>query len=78
MGDPMSRPPWIKPSALKCCESHCFTIKWSDLVLTQNGSGNFFLTELHHGLDAANLETTATLKPDGSFDLHTPHKGAAK
>lgn len=25
-----------------------------------------------------NLETTATLKPDGSFCLHTPHKGAAK
>ena len=53
-------------------------IELSDLVLTQNDSGNFFLTELHHGLDAANLETTATLKPDGSFDLHTPHKGAAK
>ena len=41
-------------------------------------SGNFFLTEIHHGLDAINLETMATLKPDGSFDLHTPHKGAAK
>jgi len=36
------------------------------------------MTELHHGLDLINLETTATLKPDGTFDLHTPHKGAAK
>jgi len=41
-------------------------------------SGNFSLTEVHHGLDVINLETTATLKSDGSFDLHTPHKGAAK
>ena len=49
-----------------------------DRVLTQNDSGNYFLTELHHGLDVINLETTATLKPNGSFDLHTPHKGAAK
>ena len=36
------------------------------------------MTELHHGLDVINLETTATLKPDGTFDLHTPHKGASK
>lgn len=36
------------------------------------------LTEMAHGLDAMHLETTATLLPDGSFDLHTPHPGAAK
>jgi len=36
------------------------------------------MTELHHGLDVINLETTATLNPDGTFDLHTPHKGASK
>ena len=36
------------------------------------------LTEVAHGLDAENLETTATLLPDGDFDLHTPHDGAAK
>lgn len=36
------------------------------------------LTELDHGLDAKNLETTATLQSDGSFVLHTPRPGAAK
>lgn len=36
------------------------------------------LTECGHGLDAKNLETTATLLRDGSFDLHTPHPEAAK
>ncbi|KAI8406313.1 hypothetical protein FOFC_13783 [Fusarium oxysporum] len=40
--------------------------------------GEFMLTEVAHGLDARNLETTATLLPDGSYDLHTPHAGAAK
>ncbi|KAF9257267.1 acyl-CoA oxidase [Marasmius fiardii PR-910] len=41
-------------------------------------SAQFMLTEVGHGLDAANLETTATLLRDGSFDLHTPHSGAEK
>lgn len=36
------------------------------------------LTEVDHGLDASNLETTATLLPSGEFELHTPHAGAAK
>ena len=36
------------------------------------------LTELDHGLDAKNLETTATRQLDGSFILHTPRPGAAK
>jgi alkylation response protein AidB-like acyl-CoA dehydrogenase len=40
--------------------------------------GEFLLTELGHGLDARNLETTAALQADGSFVLHTPHAGAAK
>lgn len=40
--------------------------------------GEFMLTEVGHGLDARNLETTATLQPDGSFDLHTPNSAAAK
>lgn len=31
--------------------------------------GEFMLTEVGHGLDVRNLETTATLQPDGSFDL---------
>lgn len=40
--------------------------------------GEFLLTEIGRGLDARNLETTATLLPDGSFDLHTPTASAAK
>lgn len=40
--------------------------------------GLFMLTEVGHGLDARNLETTATLQADGSFDLHTPNDAAAK
>ncbi|KAI0449487.1 acyl-CoA dehydrogenase/oxidase [Xylaria acuta] len=40
--------------------------------------GEFLLTEIGRGLDARNLETTATLQPDGSFDLHTPSRSAAK
>lgn len=41
--------------------------------------GQFMLTEVGHGLDARNIETTATLSPDGtSFDLHSPSPTAAK
>ena len=40
--------------------------------------GEFMLTEIGHGLDARNLETTATLLPSGQFDLHTPSMTAAK
>ncbi|KAJ3992544.1 acyl-CoA dehydrogenase NM domain-like protein [Lentinula boryana] len=40
--------------------------------------GQFMLTEVEHGLDARQIETTATLLPDGSLDLNTPHPGAAK
>ncbi|KAI3331466.1 putative acyl-CoA oxidase [Xylariaceae sp. AK1471] len=40
--------------------------------------GEFMLTEVGHGLDTRNLETTATLQPDGSFDLHSPRTAAAK
>ncbi|KAI0896099.1 hypothetical protein F4806DRAFT_502441 [Annulohypoxylon nitens] len=40
--------------------------------------GEFLLTELGHGLDVRNLETTATLQADGSFVLHTPNPNAAK
>lgn len=43
-----------------------------------NICGEYLLTEISHGLDAKNLETTATLQPDGSFRLHTPNPGAAK
>ena len=74
----MFRPLWIWPSGLKHCESKYVTIERLERELTQSGSGTYFLSEFHHGLDVINLETTATLKSDGSFDLHTPHKGAAK
>lgn len=40
--------------------------------------GEFMLTEVGHGLDARNIETTATLNGDGTFDLHTPNSSAAK
>jgi acyl-CoA oxidase len=41
--------------------------------------GDFMLTELGHGLDARNIETTATLSADGRyFDLHSPSPDAAK
>lgn len=41
-------------------------------------SGQFCLTEIGHGLDAMNIETTATMLPDGSFELNTPNDQAAK
>ncbi|TFY67211.1 hypothetical protein EVJ58_g1760 [Rhodofomes roseus] len=39
--------------------------------------GNFLLTEVGHGLDILNIETTATKVADG-FVLNTPHPAAAK
>ncbi|KAF7289009.1 Acyl-CoA dehydrogenase NM domain-like protein [Mycena indigotica] len=47
-------------------------------LLNWEVSGHFLLTEVAHGLDTQNIETTATQLPDGGFDLHTPHPGAAK
>lgn len=38
----------------------------------------FLLTEVGHGLDAKNLETTATLLASGDFELHTLTRRAAK
>ncbi|KAJ6546340.1 acyl-CoA dehydrogenase NM domain-like protein [Mycena sp. CBHHK59/15] len=49
-----------------------------DEILEFKVSGQFCLTEIGHGLDAIHLETTATLLPDGSFELDTPHERAAK
>ncbi|RBR26100.1 uncharacterized protein FIESC28_01128 [Fusarium coffeatum] len=40
--------------------------------------GGFMLSEVGHGHDARNIETTATMSSDGSFDLHTPVPHAAK
>lgn len=47
-------------------------------LLEFNVCGEFMLTEIGHGLDARNIETTATLQPDGSFDLHSPNQAAWK
>ncbi|KAL4779779.1 hypothetical protein BJX76DRAFT_361441 [Aspergillus varians] len=41
-------------------------------------SAQFMLTEVGHGLDARNLETTATLLSNGDFELHSPSSVAAK
>ncbi|KAF7356178.1 hypothetical protein MVEN_00949100 [Mycena venus] len=47
-------------------------------VLSFNVLAHYCLTEVGHGLDAINIETTSTLLDDGGFELHTPHPGAAK
>ncbi|KAJ7352300.1 acyl-CoA dehydrogenase NM domain-like protein [Mycena albidolilacea] len=47
-------------------------------VLDFDISGQFCLTEVGHGLDVFHLETTATLLPDGGFEINTPHDRAAK
>ncbi|KAJ7117843.1 acyl-CoA dehydrogenase NM domain-like protein [Mycena epipterygia] len=50
-----------------------------DGLLSYRISGQFCLTEVDHGLDAANIETTATALPSGrGFVLNSPHIGAAK
>ncbi|KAL5048226.1 hypothetical protein BDW71DRAFT_205763 [Aspergillus fruticulosus] len=49
-----------------------------DRILSFDVSAQFLLTEVGHGLDARNLETTATLLPSGEFELLTPHSRAAK
>lgn len=47
-------------------------------VLRFDVTGQMGMTELGHGLDIINLETTATLLDNGEFDLHSPSAGAAK
>ncbi|KLO09037.1 acyl-CoA dehydrogenase NM domain-like protein [Schizopora paradoxa] len=47
-------------------------------ILKFDISAQFLLTELAHGIDAKNLETTAALLPSGEFDLHTPRFEASK
>ncbi|KAB8237929.1 acyl-CoA dehydrogenase NM domain-like protein [Aspergillus alliaceus] len=49
-----------------------------DRILRFDVSAQYMLTEVGHGLDARNLETSATLLPNGEFDLHTPNLNAAK
>ncbi|PIL33677.1 hypothetical protein GSI_04301 [Ganoderma sinense ZZ0214-1] len=47
-------------------------------LLQYRKHGQFMLTELGHGLDIANMETTATLLPSGEFLLNSPTPSAAK
>ena len=49
-----------------------------EISLSMPYSGQFLMTEVGHGLDIANLETTATLLHTGEFMLNTPHANAAK
>ncbi|PCG95882.1 Acyl-CoA dehydrogenase/oxidase [Penicillium occitanis (nom. inval.)] len=49
-----------------------------DKILSFEVSAQFLLTEVGHGLDAKNLETTATLLANGDFELHTLTRRAAK
>ncbi|KAI0744987.1 acyl-CoA dehydrogenase NM domain-like protein [Earliella scabrosa] len=49
-----------------------------DDLLRFRTHGQFLLTELGHGLDIANIETTATMLPSGEFILHSPTPSSAK
>ncbi|PCH36486.1 hypothetical protein WOLCODRAFT_82207 [Wolfiporia cocos MD-104 SS10] len=49
-----------------------------DQILNFDISAQYLLTEVGHGLDAPHLETIATLRPNGEFDLHTPNINACK
>ncbi|KIJ36027.1 hypothetical protein M422DRAFT_179856, partial [Sphaerobolus stellatus SS14] len=62
----------------RCSASRSELAKILEKMLSFQMMGQFCLTELGHGLDVMNLETTATLLPDGSFLLNTPVMRAAK
>ncbi|KAI0633884.1 acyl-CoA dehydrogenase NM domain-like protein [Trametes polyzona] len=47
-------------------------------LLQYSKHGQFMLTELGHGLDIANMETTATLQPSGDFILDSPTPASSK
>ncbi|KAJ7451790.1 acyl-CoA dehydrogenase NM domain-like protein [Mycena galericulata] len=47
-------------------------------ILAFEVTAHYMLTEVGHGLDSQNIETTAELLSDGSFELHTPNPQAAK
>lgn len=65
-----------------------FDISWVfSLIIASTGDAaneeliyraQFMLTEVNHGLDARNIQTTATILPDGDIDLHTPSVNDAK
>ncbi|KAH9851410.1 acyl-CoA dehydrogenase NM domain-like protein [Lenzites betulinus] len=47
-------------------------------LLRYRKHGQYMLTELGHGLDISNIETTATLLPSGDFILDSPTPSSAK
>ncbi|KAJ5623247.1 Acyl-CoA dehydrogenase/oxidase [Penicillium lividum] len=47
-------------------------------ALDFNISAQFMLTEVNHGLDARNIQTIATILPNGDIDLNTPTPNDAK
>ncbi|CAA7265293.1 unnamed protein product [Cyclocybe aegerita] len=47
-------------------------------VLNYELSGQYLMSEVAHGTNAIQMKTTATLMPDGSFELHTPSPDEAK
>ncbi|KAH9940467.1 acyl-CoA dehydrogenase NM domain-like protein [Epithele typhae] len=47
-------------------------------LLQYRTQGQFMLTEVGHGLDITNIETTATLLPSGEFCLTSPTASSAK
>ncbi|KAK2126474.1 hypothetical protein NOF04DRAFT_1327016, partial [Fusarium oxysporum II5] len=61
-------------SVIAACNMTAFIIA----LLNFKICGEFMLTEISHGLDARNLETTAMLQVNGSFELHTPTTAASK
>ncbi|OQE37980.1 hypothetical protein PENCOP_c009G08686 [Penicillium coprophilum] len=49
-----------------------------DKILKFEISAQYMVAEVGHGVDAKNLETTATMLTTGEFDLHTPSPSGAK
>ncbi|KAI0656604.1 acyl-CoA dehydrogenase NM domain-like protein [Cubamyces menziesii] len=47
-------------------------------LLRYRKHGQYMMTELGHGLDIGNIETTATMLPSGDFALNSPTPSAAK
>ena len=58
----------VRPDIMEICQQ----------LLSFEVCGEYMLTEIGHGLDARNLETTATVQPDGSFRLHSPNESSSK
>ncbi|KAJ7747812.1 acyl-CoA dehydrogenase/oxidase [Mycena metata] len=63
---------------VKYIKDHPAIAQTMDDILAFRVLAHYCLTEVAHGLDAINIETTAKYLPDGGFELHTPNSGAAK